>query len=151
LMWYSIEGDADLSIFEEKYGGLEQFLATATPNATISYRFEDKATLMNLESALQYGENPNYDLPAVSQKIWSENNTLEAVVRLYEYSATKSLITIEVITEYDENGNPISDPTKGEGTFYVLTSYCNTLLDALNDLVNKYPVDPKSSDITIIG
>lgn len=151
LMWYSIEGDADLSIFEEKYGGLDQFLATATPNATISYRFEDKATLMNLESALQYGENPNYDLPAVSQKIWAENNSLEAVVRLYEYSATKSLITIEVITEYDENGNPISDPQKGEGTFYVLTSYCNTLLDALNDLVTKYPVDPKSSDITIIG
>ncbi len=150
LMWYSIEGDVDFSEIGDGTGNLQSYLATAVPSATVSYHYADMASVMNTESFTDYPENAEAGKYAPETKVWHERNERYVIIRLYQYSATKSLLTIEVVETFDENGNPISDPTKAEGTFYVLTSYCNTVLDALQDLVNERPIDPKSNNYTIV-
>ena len=150
LMWYSIEGDIDFSELGDGTGDLKGYLANTAPSATISYHFADKALVMNTQSYTDYPENAEAGKPTPEAKVWLANNERYVIVRLYQYTATKSLITIEVVESFDENGNPITDPTKAEGSFYVLTSYCNTLLDALQDLVNERPIDPRSNNYTIV-
>ena len=72
-----------------------------------------------------------------TEKFWKEDNEQDVVIRFYRYSERKSMLTIEIIEDYDENGNPISDPTKAVGSFYVLSSYLDTLAQEGDRLLNK--------------
>ena len=49
----------------------------------------------------------------------------------------KALLTIEVIEKYDENGNPISDPTKATGCFYVWSYYLDGLEEDLDNILSE--------------
>ena len=112
LLWYSIEGDADLT---ELGSDLTTYVTTHAPVASIQYSLEDMASVLN----------PEY---------FTENNKQSAVIRFYEYpgSERKLLLTIEVL----ENENATPDPAKGQGKFYTLASELTNLGDYLEDLLN---------------
>ena len=112
LLWYSIEGDADLT---ELGSDLKTYVTTHAPVATIQYSLEDMASILN------------------PKHFKDGNNKQSAVIRFYEYpdSETKLLLTIEVLE--DENATP--DPAKGEGMFYTLASELEGLGDYLQKLL----------------
>ena len=56
-------------------------------------------------------------------KLYPENLHTDAVLRFYQYGSGRNLLlTIEIIEDYDADGNPISDAIRGQGKFYVLAS-----------------------------
>ena len=112
LLWYSIEGDADLT---ELGSDLKTYVTTHAPVATIQYSLEDMASILNPENFKE------------------GNNKQSAVIRFYEYpgSERKLLLTIEVLE--DENATP--DPAKGEGKFYTLASELDGLESYLEKLL----------------
>ncbi len=138
LMWYSIEGDLKDSVFEKNMGmSVKEYLAAHgnEVDAMFTYRVQDMASIMNLTTGLNEDEDLAHEV-----REWEKNNEMEVVVRLYRYSDTKSLLTLEVVELYDKDGNPIEnpmpDPTKAQGSFYVLTEYADTLIEAAHRLVN---------------
>lgn len=132
LLFFSLEGDVNEEEFRQNIAQLtgkemsvEEYIALGENacDAIFSYKISDKAVLMNLVCTPE-----DETSKAFEEKWWKENNGVELVVRFYRYSARKSMVTIEVIKEYDENGNPISDPTNAVGRFYVLSGYLDQLL-----------------------
>ena len=91
--------------------------------AMITYHVSDMADIMNLESHVSSNKEKEPEI-----KYWQESNGMDVVIRFYRYSERKSMITIEVIEEYDENGNPISNPENAVGRFYVLSTFLNQLM-----------------------
>ncbi len=160
LMWYSIEGDVDPEEFKKNTGmTMDEFIAQGEDacQAIFTYNVRDLSVNMNFVSGVESNKDvenkddktEETDTPAASArpevKIWTDNNESQVVVRLYRYSDRKALITIEVIDLYDENGNriedPVSDPTKAQGRFYVQTGYANELLAAAERLLNQERVE----------
>lgn len=103
LLWYSIEGDASR---QELGMGLKEFVETNTPSMEITVNLEDMASILNRDN-------------------FTENNKQYMVIRLYEYTERKALLTIEVL----ENADATPDPTKASGGFYVLASEMKELAD----------------------
>ena len=149
MIWFSIEGDVDVKGDIEDVWNmtLQQFIREKTPIMTFTYKVTDMAKLFNLESITNYNGVLDTDGPAPQQKAWYENNTMEAVVRLYQYSPTKALLTIEVIEEYDENGAPIFKKENEQGSFYVLSSYVEVLQNQLELLLAGKPIAPKGQPL----
>ena len=109
LLYYSIMGDVN----EKELGSdIKSYIASHDPTATISYSLEDMASIMNPEN-------------------YTENNKQRAVIRLYQYTERKMLLTIEVL---DENGTP--DPTKAQGEFYVLADEMTELMQRAEAFLN---------------
>ena len=149
MIWYSIEGDVDVKSDIEGVWNmtLEQFIAEKTPIMTFTYTVSDMAYLFNLESVTNYNGVVGNSGPAPQQKVWYESNTMEAVVRLYQYSPNKALLTIEVIEDYDENGNPIFHKENEQGSFYVLSSYVEMISNQLELLLAGKPIAPKGEPL----
>lgn len=149
MVWFSIEGDVDVDAdIVDAWGmTLDEFIANKVPTLTFSYSVTDMAKVFNVESITNYNGILDTDGPAPQQKAWYENNSMDVVVRVYEYSPTKSLLTIEVIEEYDENGNPIFKKENEAGTFYVLSSYVETLQNQLELLLSGKPIAPKGEPL----
>ena len=135
FMYYSIEGDANPKEFEKNLGmSIKEYIAKGDDvcQAIFTYHVKDQSKIMNLDTGLSKAEDKAPEI-----KVCTEANEMDVVIRLYRYSERKSLITIEVIEKYDENGNPISDPTNVEGSFYVLSSYADLIVEAAERLVNE--------------
>ncbi len=132
LLHCSIEDDVDAAEFRADKGmTVEEFIASDVnddkADAVISYRVEDYATIAN--TAVDSDGN----------RIWTENNKVDAVIRYYEYgsSGLKCLLTIEIIDNYDADGNPISDATAAHGIFYVSAASVGSLAGYAEDLIRE--------------
>ncbi len=113
MMYYSIEGDLDPAEFEASMGmSAEEYIkkGDGVCDAIIRLHIKDYASKWN------FFKNDK------GEYIWTEDNELDLVIRFYNYTGRKALVTIEVV----ENG--VSDPTKVEAKFYVLSSYMDTIL-----------------------
>lgn len=111
LLWYSIEGDVN----ENELGSeLEEYIKNHTATAEIRYSLEDMAAILNPEH-------------------YEQNNTRDVVIRLYQYTERKMLLTIEVLDGPDAT----PDPTKGQGGFYVLASEMTNIMQYASDLLNQ--------------
>lgn len=134
--WFSLEGDIDDEDFRRNTGmSVEEYLLQQgdDPYATISYRSEDMAATLNR----YYYEDDS----GKSVKLYTENNEKHLIIRFYRYSERKAMVTIELITEYDAQGNPISHPEQAAGRFYVLTSYLDMLGEDLDKILNAQRVE----------
>lgn len=126
LLYYSIEGDVDPEEFEKNIGmSMEDYIkqGDGVCQAMITYHVSDMADMTNLESSVSSNKEKEPEI-----KYWQESNGMDVVIRFYRYSERKTMITIEVIEEYDENGNPISKPENAAGRFYVLSTYLDQLM-----------------------
>ncbi len=113
MMYYSIEGNLDHAEFEAAMGmSAKDYIAKGDGvcDAIIRLHLKDYASKWNFYK----NDKDEY--------IWTEDNELDLVIRFYNYTGRKAMVTIEVV----ENG--VSDPTKVEATFYVLSSYMDTIL-----------------------
>lgn len=112
-MWYTIEGDVNAAEFKASTGmTVDEWIASDTNDdkaiAKISYRVED------------YAATANTATDAAGNKLYTENNKFDAVIRLYEYgSGRKLLLTIEIADSYAADGTPIFNATHAQGNFYV--------------------------------
>lgn len=139
LMWYSIEGDVDPEEFEKNMGmSMDDYIkqGDGVCQAIFTYRVADMADTMNLQTYVGSNDDKSPEI-----KNWVENNEMDVVVRFYRYSERKSMITIEVIEEYDENGNPISNPENAAGRFYVLSTFLDQLLGDAERLIAEERVE----------
>ena len=64
-------------------------------------------------------------------KLVKENNERRVIVRFYEYSYRRSIVTIELLEKGDIEGNPANTV----GRFYVLTDYLTLLEDSVERLL----------------
>ncbi len=139
LLVFSIEGDADPEEFQNNLGvSMEEYIkrGDGVCQAIISYRVDDMAYGMNLHTSPEASDDK-----ASEQKYWGGINGMDIVIRLYRYSERKSLLTVEVVTEYDENGNPISNPEKAAGRFYVSSSFLDQIVEAADRLLAQQKVE----------
>ncbi|MBE6529884.1 MAG: hypothetical protein E7680_04695 [Ruminococcaceae bacterium] len=131
LFMGTIEGDVDCAQFEEQTGKtVEQFIADDVDDnlciAKIRYHLEDYADEYN--------------------SYWQGNNRRDIVLRFYEYepSGRKCLLTVEVLERddegnllTDEDGEPLTDPTRATGLFYVNSASLGVFAGYTEDLLNK--------------
>ena len=138
LLWFTIEGDADDAEFEKNMGmSIKDYIAQGDEvcDAIFTYHLEDLAATLNKYT---YTDKDGNEV-----KLYTENNQRDVVIRFYRYTERKAYLTIEVIDEFDENGKPISDPTKASGAFYVRHSYLDMMLEHAEKIMNKELVNPK--------
>lgn len=130
LVTYTIEGDVDEETFIANMGMTpDEYIKTHDPDATITYHVGDYAANANL-----FTQPMTEDETSPETRYWTENNERDVIIRFYRYSERKSMVTIEVAT-YDEQGNPVFDPEKTVGRFYVLTDFLEALTDDLDTLL----------------
>ena len=114
LLWYSIEGD----VSEKELGAdVAAYVANHSSTAEVRYSLEDLASVMNPEN-------------------YQTNNRRDVVIRLYQYTERKMLLTIEVL----DGPDAVPDPTKAQGGFYVLASEMTGIMNAASDLLNQAPL-----------
>lgn len=125
----------DAEFYEAKGMTVSEYLAVHgdAPTAVIRYKYEDLAAALNRFHVTKED--------GTTEKLYPENNAGEVVIRFYEYTTRKSLMTIEVVSEYDGNGNPILHPEKAEGRFYVLSSALEGILNNAEKFLGKQPVE----------
>ena len=103
-------------------------------DAEIFLHLEDQAATMNTYTYT--------DKNGVVKKLHTTNNERAIMVRLYRYTERKALLTVEVIEDY-EGGEPVSDPSKATGLFYVNYSYFSkTIVSDLENVLGEYPLEP---------
>ncbi len=129
LSSFCIEGDVDREKFANAHNGMsiEEYIAQGDEvcDAIIRYHLEDNASELN----------PYY------KEEGKGNNERDIVIRFYDYSDRHSFITIEVVENYDAQGNPISNPAKASGKFYVLRSYLDKMYADVRNVVSQKRVD----------
>ncbi len=140
LAYFNIEGDVDEALFLQNMGmTVEQFITSRIDNsdctAMISYKISDQAASAIMNDYYITNEDGS------TQKLYTSNNTKEVVLRFYQYSGQKTLLTVELIDSYDENDDPISDPSKAVGKFYVLASHLERLMSDIEKFATGQPVD----------
>lgn len=134
--WLSLEGDVDGEDFERLTGmTVKDYIAAKGDDcyASITVSVEDLAKQLNRYTYKD--ENGNV------VKLYTENNKRYLIYRFYRYSERKAMVTIEVVENFDANGNPISDPTNVEGRFYVLSSYLDMMGEDLEKIINAERVE----------
>ena len=111
LLWYSIEGDVN----EKELGmTIEEYVKTHEATAEIRFSVEDMASILNPEH-------------------YEQNNHRDMVIRLYQYTERKMMLTIEVLDGPDDT----PDPTQAQGGFYVLADEMYNLMQYAEDLLNQ--------------
>ncbi len=133
LLYYSLEGTINRTEFEAQWGmSVESYIAGKNPNAIFSYTVSDMSANMNIITSTDAHETDRKPTVAENgeEKIWHEDTVKNVVVRLYQYSPTRSILTMSV------NG---SEET---AVFYVQSSYCDEILDAAQKLIAQIPIDP---------
>lgn len=114
LLNFSVGGVIDEKEFEETLGmSVSEYIAQGDGvcQAVIRYRAEDMATIFN--------QFTYKDETGAIVKLYEENNTREIVLRFYQYSEMRSLMTLEVVEKYDSEGNPVYNPANEIGRFFV--------------------------------
>lgn len=111
LLWYSIEGDVSLK--ELGAASVKDYVKDHDPSMEITVHVEDLAAALNREN-------------------YTKNNKQSLVIRIYEYTERKALLTVELLA--DENATP--DPTNIKNGFYVLSSEMELLAQYTRDYVN---------------
>lgn len=143
LVSYTIEGDIDESVFAENMGmSTDAYIKTHKEDASFSFRVQDMAKNTNLYTIL----TSNDDLASEIQ-YWEKNNEQDIVVRFYRYSDRKVMMTVELVKEYDANGNPVPNVSNTVGKFYVLTTVLDMIEEDLTLLLDpslKTPVPERS-------
>ena len=125
LVSLTIEGDIDEKVFLENMGmTTQEYINTKKEDASFSFKVADMAKNTNLYTVLTSSDDK-----ATEEQFWKEHNEHDIVIRFYRYSDRKVMMTLELVEEYDENGNPLPDATKTVGKFYVLT----TVLDMIEE------------------
>lgn len=110
LLWYSIEGD----VSEKELGAsVKDYVKDHAPTMEITIHVEDMASILNRDN-------------------YTANNTQSMVIRIYEYTERKALLTIELLS--DENATP--DPTRITKGFYVLSSEMEQLAQYAQDFID---------------
>ncbi len=134
--WLSLEGDVDPDDFEALTGmTVEDYIAAKGEDcyASVTVNIEDMAKSFNHYTYKD--ENGN------TVKLYEENNQRYIIYRFYRYSERKAMVTVEIVENFDENGNPIPDPTKVVGRFYVLSSYLDMMGEDLEKIINEERVE----------
>ena len=110
LLQYSLEGDADLTLFEPD---LTSYITEKTPISEIRYALEDLASVLNPGN-------------------FEENNKREVVIRFYEYPGNERrlLLTIEMVGE-----GQTPNPANGQGRFYVQSAMLSEFFADLESFV----------------
>ncbi|MBE6553736.1 MAG: DUF4340 domain-containing protein [Ruminococcaceae bacterium] len=150
MLYFSLMGDVDAEEFFAHTGMSMQEYIAAHGDATcgtsangrglqaiIHYKAEDNAARLN---DFVYEDDDGNKI-----KLYTENNKKEIVFRFYAYSDWKTLLTLEVIEDHDENGNPITDPTKATGAFWVDTTYLDKILTDIHELLDYKLVDDEDA------
>ncbi len=150
MLYFSLMGDVDASEFLALTGKTMQEYIAANGDATcgtnknglglqaiIHYKAEDNAAKLN---KFVYEDEDGNEV-----KLYTENNKKEIVFRFYAYSDWKTLLTLEVIEDYDENGNPISNPVNATGAFWVDTTYLDKILTDIHELLDYKLVDDEDA------
>jgi len=143
LLWFSLMGDA--TDFETKTGmSIEEFVAE-NPDSTcgekngtglqaiIYYKAEDLAATLN---TFTYKDKDGTEI-----KLYTENNKKDIVLRFYQYSDWRTLLTLEVVENFDDNGNPVTDHTKATGAFWVDTTYLQEILTDIHEVLDQKIAD----------
>ena len=155
LLFYTLEGDLDHREFEANMGmSVKDYIAAngdetcgADPQkglqAIIRFRAEDFAATLN--NYVYTDKNGN------EVKLYTENNKMDVIMRLYRYSDRKAYLTIECVDKYDSNGQPITNPEWADGMFYVNVSYLNVIQESINRLLSNRPVEPENEDYWMAG
>jgi len=129
---FGSDGDIDEAVFVQNMGmSSQEYIKTHACDASFSFSIADMAKNTNLYTAPTSGDDKASEL-----QYWQNNNQMDIVIRFYRYSGRKVMMTVEVIEKYDENGNPISDPTKTVGRFYVLDSVLDMIEEDLLTLLD---------------
>ncbi len=92
---------------------VKEYIKNNEPTMTIRYSLEDKASILN----------PEY---------YTENHKAYGVIRFYQYTERKMLLTIEMLD--DPNATP--NPLDAQGSFHVLSDYVLDLMDLSEDFLN---------------
>ena len=149
LLWYSLMGDA--TDFEDKTGMSIVDYVAAHPDSTcgdtagrglqaiIYYRAEDLAATLN---QFTYKDKDGNEI-----KLYTENNRKDIVLRFYQYSDWRALLTLEVVENFDDDGNPITDSNKASGLFWVDATYLNEMQIDINELLAGKIVDDEISSL----
>ena len=114
LLYFSVGGVIDEKEFEQTLGmSVSEYIAQGDGvcQAVIHYRSEDMAKVFN--------QFTYKDENGQTVKLYEENNEKEIVLRFYRYSEMRSLMTLEVVDKYDEEGNPVFNPANEIGRFFV--------------------------------
>ena len=149
LLKFSIAGDFDEGeekAFEKKHGmSVEDYIARGEEvcDAIIYLSVEDLAATLN--------DYTYEDEDGEEVKLYTENNKRDIVIRVYRYSEGRCYLTLETVEDFDENGDPITDPKNGVGAFYVLLSDVEKLLEDIELLLAKQPIEPKGDIIEIVN
>ncbi len=118
LLWYTIEGD----VSEKELGdSVTEYVKTHTADMEIKVDLEDMATILNREN-------------------YTSNNKRSFVIRIYEYTERKALLTIEMLADKDATPDATCI-TKG---FYVLSSQMEQIAGYCEDFINATLI-PKSN------
>jgi hypothetical protein len=138
LLRYSLEDTIDTVEFEETWGmSVSEYIAQKPYHAQFSYTIRDMSSNMNIITVT--GSNASKKKPTwgenAEQQLWYEHNEMRIVTRLYQYSPTRSILTLSV-----DGGEEI-------GVFYVQTSYCDELLEAAEKLLAQIPIVPEGEYI----
>lgn len=138
LLNYSLEGTIDTVEFEKTWGmSVSEYIAQKPYHAQFSYTIRDMSSNMNIITVT--GSNASEKKPTwgenAEQQLWYEHNEMHIVARLYQYSPTRSILTISV-----DGGEEI-------GVFYVQTSYCDEILEAAEKLLAQIPIAPEGEYI----
>ena len=134
LLYYSLEGTIDTAEFEKTWGmTVKEFIEQKPYHAQFSYTIKDAAANMNVMSATSATVTDKKPTVADNAeiKLWQQDNEHHVVVRLYQYSPTRSILTISV------NG------AEESAVFYVQSSYCDDILDAAEKVLAQIPVKPQ--------
>jgi len=121
ILSFSLYGDVDEDEFVQKMGMTpDEFLASdkAIPTATFQTFVEDNAVVLN--DTYKYGSDGN------AYKVHTENVKRHLVFRFYNYTAMKSMLTVEVLVQ-NENGEWVSEGVPPVGKFFVDASTLRTI------------------------
>ncbi len=119
----------------------------ATENATYNFkRFIQALLSASMEGSVELTEeemeamrqSPEEDCVLKITAILDDGkgSTKYAIYRFYRYSERKAYMTVEVLDSPDAVG----DPTRGQGSFYVLSSFCDKLIADAYRFVNRQEV-----------
>ena len=128
FLYFTIESDVDPVAFEKMTGlSVEDYLAkrvkAGSADVTIRYLASDDAASYLMNAYGYYDENGK------AVKLFTENNEKDIILRFYRYSGQKALMTLELVTEYDESGNAVEHPEKPVARFVVRTDYLMSLVE----------------------
>lgn len=111
--------------------------------AMLTASMEGVAELSEEEmEALRSSSDENCQLKLTVLMDDKQGNTKYAVYRFYQYTERKSYMTLEIL----DSPNATPDPTRGQGTFYVLRTFCDKLIADAQRFIAGQEIDVDSKN-----